>query len=200
MTPRSSKKRALLLDVTEKLMLDEGYAAVTFRSVAARAGMNASLVYYYFPTLDDLLVAVLRRSGRSYLQRLAAALASEEPLRSVWNLITDRLSTAIFLEMAAAANHRKVVQTEIVDLTEQFQCMLIEAFRKLLETYPIDVEEFPPELVVIVMEGMAHLIVNQQSLGVKSGHDEALSALDRCLQRLEDGRKRYDGASRALGL
>ena len=38
----TSKTRALLLDVTEQLMLDEGYAAVSSRSVAASRGEGAA--------------------------------------------------------------------------------------------------------------------------------------------------------------
>ncbi|MBL7502762.1 TetR family transcriptional regulator, partial [Frankia sp. CN7] len=34
---QTSKTRATLLDRAERLMLDEGYAAVTYRALAARA-------------------------------------------------------------------------------------------------------------------------------------------------------------------
>ena len=39
-----SKTRAVLLDATEQLMLEEGYAAVSSRRVARTAGLNAGLV------------------------------------------------------------------------------------------------------------------------------------------------------------
>ena len=52
-------------------MLEDGYAAVSSRSVAAAVGIQAPLVHYYFPTLDDLFVAVLeRRAGRN-VERMA---------------------------------------------------------------------------------------------------------------------------------
>ena len=38
-------------------MIDEGYAAVSTRRVAAKAGLTPPLVHYYFPTTDDLLLA-----------------------------------------------------------------------------------------------------------------------------------------------
>ena len=61
--PRAAteEKRKRLLDATEELMLKDGYAAVSSRSVAAAVGIQAPLVHYYFPTLDDLFVAVLQR-------------------------------------------------------------------------------------------------------------------------------------------
>ena len=53
---RDSKTRAQLLDAAERLMRDEGYAAVTSRRVAAEAGLKPQLVHYYFRTMDDLFV------------------------------------------------------------------------------------------------------------------------------------------------
>ena len=57
----TAEKRERLLDATEEIMLEDGYAAVSSRSVANRVGINAPLVHYYFPTIDDLFIAVLRR-------------------------------------------------------------------------------------------------------------------------------------------
>ena len=41
----SSETRKRLLDIAERLMLDEGYAAVTSRRVASLAGVNPALVH-----------------------------------------------------------------------------------------------------------------------------------------------------------
>ena len=41
-----SKSRARLLDAAEQLLLDDGYAAVTSRRVAAKAGLKPQLVHY----------------------------------------------------------------------------------------------------------------------------------------------------------
>ena len=70
----TSKTRYLLLDCVERLMLETGYAGVTYRALAAKAGVTAGLVQYYFPTLDDLFVAAIRRRSEQNLERLAEAL------------------------------------------------------------------------------------------------------------------------------
>ena len=48
--------RNALLDAAQRLMLTEGYAAVTSRRVAAEAGVNPGLVYYYFGPMDNIVV------------------------------------------------------------------------------------------------------------------------------------------------
>ena len=70
----TSKTHAVLLDSAEQLMLDRGYAAVTYRNVAANAGVYAGLVSYYFRTLDELFLALLRRRSERNLERLVESL------------------------------------------------------------------------------------------------------------------------------
>src|SRR3546814_1944342 len=82
--PRAAteEKRGRLLDATEEIMLKDGYAAVSSRSVATAVGIQASLVHYYFATLDDLFVGVLERRAGPNVERMAEALRSPTPLRS----------------------------------------------------------------------------------------------------------------------
>src|SRR5262245_27134554 len=109
----TEEKRNGVLDATEELMLKEGYAAVTPRNVAAAAGISAPLLHYYFPTLDDLFVAVLHRRSDRNVERMAEALAAPEPLQAWWQLAADPRGTALFIELMAAANHRPELKAEV---------------------------------------------------------------------------------------
>ena len=62
-------------------MLERGYSAVTYRSVAATAGVTAGLVQYYFPTLDELFLALLRRRSERNHELLLEALESRRTSR-----------------------------------------------------------------------------------------------------------------------
>ena len=50
----TSETRATLLDATEQLMLDSGYAAVSSRRVAADAGGRPAWGHYDFRTMAEL--------------------------------------------------------------------------------------------------------------------------------------------------
>ncbi len=63
--------REALIEATAQIMLDEGYAAATSRRVAGKAGVKPALVHYYFPSMDDLFVAVLRDKAEDNLQQPA---------------------------------------------------------------------------------------------------------------------------------
>ena len=56
--------KLLILRTAERIMRDEGYAAVTVRHVAKVAGVSSTLLHYYYPTADDLLVALYRQRRR----------------------------------------------------------------------------------------------------------------------------------------
>ena len=93
----TSKTRDLLLECVEKMMLDEGYASISYRALAAKAGVTPSLVQYYFPALDDIFIAAIRRYAERNLDILARALQSraEDPLRALWEYSWDEATSAL---------------------------------------------------------------------------------------------------------
>jgi AcrR family transcriptional regulator len=109
----------VLLDAAEMLMLEDGYAAVTSRRLAARAGLKPQLVHYYFRTMDDLFLALCRRRDNQGLQRQALALASAQPLWALWDLGRDPRGTAMTIEFVALANHRKAIRAELAASAER---------------------------------------------------------------------------------
>ena len=110
-------------------MLETGYAAVTYRAVAAKAGVTPGLVQYYFPTLDDLFVAAIRRRSEQNLERLADALRThaDQPLRVLWEYSRDESTSALTTEFLALGNHRKSIGSEIAEVTEEVRRLQLDA-------------------------------------------------------------------------
>jgi AcrR family transcriptional regulator len=190
--PRAAtqEKRARLLDVVEEIMLKDGYAAVSSRSVATAAGIQAPLVHYYFPTLDDLFVAVLARRAHRNVERMAEALASPEPLRAWWKLASDPRGTALFVELLAAANHRPALKAEVGEFAREVRRMQVGALDTLLAEYGIDADVFPPPLVAAAVQGVAFAAVSDLVAGYDTAPEEAIAAMDRLVERLEARRAR----------
>ncbi len=191
----TEEKRKRILDATEEIMLKEGYAAVSSRSVATAVGIQAPLVHYYFSTIDDLFVAVLQRRAGPNVERLAEALASPEPLRAWWKLASDPRGTAMFVELLAAANHRPALKAEVGHIARAVRRMQMDALDTLLGEYGIDPEEFPPPLVAATVQGLAFSAVQDHVAGYDTAPDEAIAAMDRLVERLE-ARRAHHGAGR----
>ena len=116
-----SKTRAQLLDAAEQLMLEEGYAAVTSRRVAAKAGIKPQLVHYYFRTMDDLFLEVFRRRAEQSVARSSRAMAADRSLRTLWQFGADLGGATFNIEFVALANHRKAIRDEIASYAERFR-------------------------------------------------------------------------------
>src|SRR4051794_13889758 len=155
--PRAAtlEKRQRILDAVEEIMLKDGYAAVSSRSVATAAGIQAPLVHYYFPTLDDLFVEVLQRRAGRNVERMAAALSSAEPLRAWWELASDPRGTALFVELLAAANHRAALKAGVGAIAHEVRRMQLDVLGRLLPEYGLDPELLPPALVAAAIQGLA---------------------------------------------
>jgi AcrR family transcriptional regulator len=180
-----SKTRARLLDATEQLMLEEGYAAVSSRRVAAEAGLKPQLVHYYFRTMDDLFLEVLRRRAEQNLERYGHALASDRPLRALWDLTTDSRGAALTMELAALANHRKAVRTEIARYAERFRRMQLDVLARVLDDAGITTDRCPAVVALLAMTGISQVLALEKALGITTGHDETLAFVERHIDQLE---------------
>lgn len=177
-----SATRVVILDTTERLMLDEGYAAVTTRRVAGEAGLKAPLVHYYFPTTDDLLVAVYQRAAQRNIERVGQALASAKPLTELWALSTDTTRTTLAVEFMALANHRKRIRIEIAANIERSRAMQAEVLQRLLGR---EHRELSSEAVSLVIAGVSRALVMEAALGVSLGHTETQALVGSWLRKLE---------------
>ena len=181
----SSKTRARLLDVTERLMRTEGYAAVSSRRVAGEAGVTGALVHYYFPTLDDLFLELFRRGAERNLERHARALESPQPLRALWQFSLEPGGVVLFTEFMALANHRKTIRREIVSYAKRFRRLQIELLSDRLAQYGIERDDLPPEVALVLVSTLARGIVTEDVMGNTVGHAETLAFVERWLDRLE---------------
>jgi TetR/AcrR family transcriptional regulator of autoinduction and epiphytic fitness len=167
-----NETRDQLIDATSEIMLDEGYAAATSRRVAAKAGVNPALVYYYFPTMDDLFVAVLRRGAEANLERQRKALTSETPMRALWEVATEPRGAALLMEFMALANHRKEIRAEIAAYAERYRESQVAALTVILHSHGVALDALPPTLMSLIISSLGATLANESTLGITSGHKD----------------------------
>jgi AcrR family transcriptional regulator len=184
-----SATRAALLDAALQLMLEEGYAAVTSRKVAARAGLKPQLVHYYFRTMDDLFIALVRSGAQQNLERQAQALASDQPLRALWEYVSDPTGARMTMEFAALANHRKAIGAELAAYGEQFRRLQSEALSALVDSAR-DLGGLTSDALAFLVTAVSQMLMMEESLGLSTGHADLRAAVDRFLRRAEGGRRR----------
>ena len=180
----SSKTRAQILAAAERIMVEEGYAAVTSRSVATRVGIQPGNVHYYFPTVDDLFIGILNRGAERSMERMAVALASPRPLEALWRLSSDRRGVALLNELMGAATHRKALREQVTSMAATARRMQIEALRTLAPQYGLE-ERFPPEVLAAAIQGIALLVAREEALGIDTDRGVTSSAVEAIIEELE---------------
>jgi AcrR family transcriptional regulator len=165
-----SKTRGQLLDAAERLLLEQGYAAVTSRRVAAAAELKPQLVHYYFRTMDDLFLEVFRRRAEENLERLDRELAKDGSLQNIWRLNSDPRGAGFLIEFAALANHRKAIRAEIAQYAERSRAAQLAALQTALRASKLHEQMLPAEAALLLMTGLTQIMGIEQMLGVTTGH------------------------------
>ncbi|HET6734596.1 TetR/AcrR family transcriptional regulator [Mycobacterium sp.] len=175
--------RQRLMEATAQIMREEGYAAATSRRVAAVAGVRSALVYYYFPTMDDLFAEVLRAGAEVSLARMRETLTAEDPLRALWEINTDSRLTGLNTEFMALANHRKVIGAELKAYADRVRDIETAAVTVALRAYRVDFDEYPPVVISMLLTQMGRSLCNESAIGVTDGHRELRAFIERYLSR-----------------
>lgn len=181
---KNSETRTALIDAAEQLMRDEGYAAVSSRRIATLAGLKHQVIYYYFDTLDDLLLAVFRRGAEIGLARQRQALDADRPLRAIWAINSEPGGNHFIREFTALANRNEVIRTEIGRFAIEARRVQAEAIDRHLKARGVE-PRISPALISFLMAAVGRLLVNEESFGVDMVHDEAEALVETILQRLE---------------
>ena len=184
----TSKTRDLLLDCAERLMVNEGYPAVTYRALAAEAEVTAALVQYYFPTRDDIFIAAIRRGSARNLGRLRRALKKhpDEPLQVLWRFSQDESTAALTTEFLAIGNHRPAVRDEIAKATEQARQLQLDALRSSAIARGTSSIELSVEALLFLLTGITRLIRLEEGVGVTATHREVVRAFELFLEVAEN--------------
>lgn len=177
MGPAGSEGWHLILDGTEEVLREDGYGALTSRSVAERIGVKPRLIYYYFETMDDLIVQTFRRLAARDLERLTEALKDKKSLRDIWENCVDIADTRLTSEFVALANRSEGLRAEVVAYTEKTRQMLSDALLKSFrQSDPGAVA--PPAAAVFFATSAAIALHREAALGIQTGHAETLAVIE----------------------
>lgn len=166
----NSETRSLILDAAEKLITTGGYAAVSSRKIAAEAQVSHQLVHYYFRSMDDLFVELIKRSVTRSLERLDEIEETADPMVRLWEMNSESHGAALVLQFMALAVHNEKIRAAIAQYGQVFRERQAEIIRlslaSLAEPSPVS-----SDVVAVLLEFTARMMVFDRSLGVTIGHD-----------------------------
>jgi len=182
---RRTTKRQAILDGTAHIMLTDGYGAVTYRSVATAAGVAPGLVQYYFPSLDELFIAVLRENTDRLITNLTGATDSDQPLRAVWAYANNPTGTALLMQFMALANHLPEIGSVIGEGGERVRKTLLKGLSKKWPDYGLEETDLTPAGLLFLLSAIPRMMHLEDAIGTLTGHSDTVALVERFLDRVE---------------
>jgi AcrR family transcriptional regulator len=186
-----------LLDAAEALLIDVGYAGVTTRRLAERAGVNHGLVHYYFGSMEEVLLQTMERFTQRLIERQRAMYGTEAPFLDKWRTAMGYLREDIaggypkvWYELQAMSWNRPEFRERVLKVNAEWRAVLTDAFEKAMRIYGIDRRQFPVEAIVSLVMTFNLGLQLEQLIGVDEGHVELLAMIDRWLSSLEPDQAR----------
>lgn len=178
---RSAAEQALL-DAAERLLVEVGYAGISTRRLAEKAGVNHGLVHYYFGSMENLLVQVLRRfTGRLTARQRALYADPDVPFLDKWRqamrylVSEDAEYEKIWLELQALAWNCPELRDRVAEVNAEWRGVLLEALAEPRLAYGI---EMPLEALVSLVMTFNEGVILERAQGITEGHRELLAWID----------------------
>ena len=195
-TPARVEATDALLNAAEELLVEVGFAGITTRKLAERAGVNHGLVHYYFGSMEDLLLRVVERFTDGLIERQKAMYAADIPFIEKWRQAMNFLDVdaesgyqKIWLELQAMGWNNPTIQQRMQVVTQRWIDVVNEAFEVGLAELGVDRRRFPTKAVVSLVVTFNQGIILERLSGIDSGHRDLLRMADRTLERLWEAQK-----------
>ena len=196
-TPARAEAVEAILDGAESLLVEVGYAAITTRKLAERAGVNHGLVHYSFGSMEEVFIQVLERYTAQLTARQRELYASDRPFIEKWraamaHLVDDDEADyqKIWFELQAMSWSRPEMRARVGRILGEWQSVLQPAFRAGLRELGVDTRRYPVEAVVSLVATFNEGVILERLMGADSGHAPLLNMIDRMLVRMQREREK----------
>lgn len=183
----NSAMRAALVDAADQLIRDEGYPAVTARNLAEKVDLTRQIVHYYFETMDDVFIAVVRKNAERLRARLEEVSHSKEPLRALHMLNREPAQAILAIELHALANRRPAVRAEVVTAAREARMLQTRLLTRHLEERGMT-PGMQPVVATVLLTSLAQTLALESAIDIDTGHAETLRFVDMCLQAFAEGK------------
>lgn len=158
--PAYREGRDALLDAAERVIARDGFRGLTYRSVAAEAGVTHGLVSYHFGSRDRLIHATVERAAAVAVERSSIDPASgrlEDFARDLPELAAEQPDAqALQFELALEARRRPELREEVQALYERYFDVVAGA----LDRMGVAADPLTARLVFAALDGIVlqHLV------------------------------------------
>lgn len=156
-TPKSSTAQQIL-DAARSALLESGFAAMSTRKVAERAGVPLSQIHYHFGSKEQLILTMLTEQNDSLVKRQAEMFGLDMPLSERWDRACDYLDedlesgyVRVLQEMMAAGWSSDHVRMALNQINDAWTNVLTDVVERA-HAAGADLGPFTPMEIVALVE------------------------------------------------
>lgn len=184
--------RALILQATRRRLIEQGYANLSVRDIAADAGVNHALIGYHFQGKQQLVLAVLDEANAQLLERQARMYEAPATAAEKWQQACDFYEedlasgfVQLLMELMGASFHDEALRREFTPRMQAWQNLIQKAVDEFIVESGLDLPVSSRAITAWItwfwmgMEASMALGIEE-----KDGHQrEALQAVAKLLNR-----------------
>lgn len=182
---RPEQSKALIFEAAERLIASQGAASLTVRGIAAEAGMNPSLVRYYYESTEDLLIAFFRQMAEEHSRKVEEALCAPHPLRALWNLHTRAPSGLLTMEIMSLGHRYENIREELVRHMDAVRKHVSRALQDKLSGEASCFGTNSPSGAAFIFLATAAALIADRGIGIHSGNAQAEELVECWLDKVE---------------
>jgi AcrR family transcriptional regulator len=121
-TESSKATRDRLVEAAFQTLHEEGFARASARAIASRGGVNPALIFYYFDSVNDLLVEALGYSSRLQMAKYDEALSQlgspADLVAALRERLVDDITTGhvkVMVDMIGACSSEEVPRAAVFE-------------------------------------------------------------------------------------
>jgi AcrR family transcriptional regulator len=197
--------RGLILDAARRRLIEQGYANLNVRDIAADAGVNHALIGYHFRGKQQLVMAVLDDANSRLLERQTRMYRQDAPAAAKWRQACEFYEedlrsgfVKLQMELMGASFHDEALRLEFTPRLLAWIKLIEDAVRQFIDESGLDlpisaraISSWIGMFWVGLEASMALQIPEEQ------GHQrEALRAMSTLLQHAQPRRKPRTAAAK----
>jgi AcrR family transcriptional regulator len=149
---RRAATRGELLAAAERLIAERGFEAASLSDIASAAGVSKGAVYHYFPSKDELLLALLDLRFEERIDavaRLSDVRRADLPRRIPQEIPFDRRWNLLFLEFVVRAARDSSFRKQLRSRIRRLRAHGAEGVASFLEREGVESDVSSDELTMI---------------------------------------------------
>ncbi|MCB1006901.1 MAG: TetR family transcriptional regulator [Acidimicrobiales bacterium] len=176
----AGEKRDRIIEAAFEALRDEGFAHASARSIAARGGFNSALIFYYFDSVNDLLIEALARSSKTQLQQYEAALGAVDSFPQLVEAVQARLHddmgsghVRVLAELVGASSSDEQLQRAVLEQVKPWIDFTERTLTRVLDGNGLGGLVPPAQLSFVVVS----LFLGMELLTGIAGDDQLIDGL-----------------------